>query len=181
MVYFLFRRRTFFLLIAPIILLLIAHTTPKSFHIGLPFVILGEVVRVWSAGYLSKLSNLITSGPFALCRNPLYIGSFLSCLGYCFMCNRIEAWIAGVGLFWLFHGGAVSYEEKLLSKKFGEAYTQYCRSVPRFVPRPRSLAGHGEFSIRQLMNNDEHVCVLANLLMVGLFALRAFGGNMIPF
>ena len=141
---------------------------------GLPVVILGELIRVWSAGYLSKLSSLVTAGPFALCRNPLYVGSFLISVGYFFMCNRLDAWIAGVALFWLFHGGAVIYEERLLRDAFGDDFAGYCKVVPRFLPRLRSLKGHGAFSMKQFMLNNEYRGVMATAVLSAFFGLIAY-------
>ena len=174
MVYFLFRRRTSFLLIASIILLFAANTTPKSFWIGLPIVIIGEAIRIWSAGYLSKMSRLITAGPFAIGRNPLYIGSFLISVGYFIMCNQPAIWVLGPILFWLFHGGAITYEEKMLAEKFGDDFKKYCATVPRLISIPHSLAGHGEFSMGQLILNREHKSMTGTALVIGLFAILAF-------
>ena len=174
LVYFLFRRRTFFLFVAPIVLILIARPTPRTFWMGLPLVVFGELIRVWSAGYLSKLSSLVTAGPFALCRNPLYVGSFLISVGYFFMCNRLDVWIAGVVLFWLFHGGAVAYEEKLLRDAFGEEFARYCRVVPRFLPRLRGLKGHGSFSMKQFMLNNEYRGAMATAVLSALFGIIAY-------
>ena len=155
-------------------MLLIAKTTQKSFWIGLPVVIIGEAIRMWSAGYLSKMSKLVTAGPFAIGRNPLYIGSFFISVGYFIMCNQPVVWVLGPILFWLFHGGAISYEEKMLLEKFGDDFKQYCASVPRLISLPRSLAGHGEFSKSQLIINREHKSMLSTAFIVGLFALLAF-------
>ncbi|MHB9035287.1 MAG: methyltransferase family protein [Armatimonadota bacterium] len=159
---------------ASVVLLLAANTTPRSFWIGVPFVVVGELIRVWAAGYLSKLSRLVTAGPFAIGRNPLYIGSFLISIGYFAMCNQPVLWVIGPVLFWLFHGGAIAHEEKLLEEKFGDEFRDYCKSVSRLVSIPRSLAGHGEFSVGQLMRNNEFNSIAGSVLTVGLFALLAY-------
>jgi len=176
-VYFLFRRRTAILWLSPVVMLCLARPTPLSFWAGLPFVVAGELLRIWSSGYLTKLSSLVTAGPFALCRNPLYVGSFLACVGYLTMCGRADLWVVGVALFWLFHGGAVVYEERILGEKFGADYANYCRRVPRFIPRPAALVGHGYFSLRQAMLNNEY-CGLASALTFSVaFAVLAFGNG----
>ena len=167
--------------LAPIVLILIARPTPRLFWIGLPFVIAGELIRMWAAGYLSKLRTLVTAGPFALCRNPLYVGSFLISIGYFFMCNRLDAWIAGVMLFWLFHGGAVVYEERLLREGFGDRYAEYCNTVPRFFPRPARPRGHGNFTIRQFILNNEYRGTAAAIVLSTLFGLMAYHPAFSPF
>jgi len=173
-VYVLFRRRTLFLFAASVLMLVVAKPTPEVFWIGLPFVAGGEAIRVWSAGYLTKLSGLVTAGPFALCRNPLYIGSFLISVGYFIMCHRIDVWILGTTLFWLFHGGAVIYEERLLREKFGEEYTQYCKTVPRFIPHIRDLGGAGRFSLSRVMANDEYRGAVTTVVVTALYGFMAY-------
>jgi protein-S-isoprenylcysteine O-methyltransferase Ste14 len=37
-----------------------------------------------------------------------------------------------------FHLFVVLYEERALRKKFGAAYEEYCRTVPRWIPRRRA-------------------------------------------
>lgn len=159
---------------------MIAKPTPSAFYTGLPFVVAGELIRIWSAGYLTKLSGLVTAGPFALCRNPLYIGSFLITLGYLIMCHNTIALVVGVVAFWLLHGGAVAYEEKLLSEYFGEDYARYCKEVPRFIPYPHSLAGQGDFTFQRAMGNDEFRSAAFLVAFVACFGMMAFGSFSIP-
>lgn len=153
--------------------LLLGRPTHTSVLIGLPLVVAGQALRLWASGYIVKLRELVTAGPFALCRNPLYVGTFLVSAGYFTMCNRLDVWIAGVVLFWVFHGGAVIHEERLLREKFGQEYVDYCRSTPRFLPRPRGLAGNGCFSWSQLANNNEYRGAVVALLMMALLFAKA--------
>lgn len=169
-----------FLSIAPIAILLLAKPTPALFWGGVPFAVVGEAIRLWSAGYLTKLKSVITAGPFALCRNPLYVGSFLISVGYFVMCNRPDVWIAGVALFWLFHGGAIAHEEKLLAEKFGKDYLDYCQSVPRLLPRLRRLDGNGEFSFAQLVLNREYRSASATVVLLVWFGLIAYYPHLAP-
>jgi hypothetical protein len=153
----------------------VARPTPEAFYTALPFVVVGELIRIWSSGYLTKLSGLVTAGPFALCRNPLYVGSFLISLGYMLMCHNPIVLVVGAVIFWMLHGGAVAYEEKLLCEHFGEDYAKYCREVPRFIPRPRSLTGQGSFSFQRAMGNDEFRGAAFLVLFVSCFGVMAFG------
>lgn len=155
-------------------LLVIAKPTPGAFYAGLPLVALGELIRIWSSGYLTKLSGLVTAGPFALCRNPLYVGSFLISLGYLVMCHNIVVFIVGIAVFWLLHAGAVAYEEGLLRERFEEDYLQYCREVPRYFPHPRKMTGRGSFSFQRAIGNDEFRGAALMALFVACFGLMAF-------
>lgn len=163
---------------ASVALVFFARPTPAKFWVGLPLVVLGELIRVWSAGYLTKLSGLVTAGPFAMCRNPLYMGSFLMSLGYMTMCNRPSVLIVGVILFWTLHGAAVAYEERLLRDKFGDDFKNYCKRVPRFLPRLSKSDGEGGFSFEQMMSNEEYRGAATAALLLTVFGLMAF--NLIP-
>jgi len=80
---------------------------------------------------------LVVVGFYRYVRNPMYLGFFLGwiCLWIVFgQANPIVitsalAVILGVHLFVLF------YEEPTLREKFGPAYSDYCRNVPRWLPR----------------------------------------------
>lgn len=180
MVYFLFRRRTAFLLIMPALILILGRPTFRAVLLGLPFIICGEAIRIWASGYLSKMSELTTAGPFALCRNPLYVGSFFINLGYFFMSNSLTIGIIGTILFCLFHGAAVKHEEGMLREKFGEPFIDYCKSVPRFFPRPRSMQGVGKFTFQQLKSNHEYKGLSGASAICALFALRAYYSSFQP-
>ena len=155
-------------------MLLVARPSREGVLIGLPLVVLGEGTRVWASGYLTKYSELVTAGPYALCRNPLYFGMFLISIGYFAMCGRLDVWIGGVVLFWLFHGGALVYEERQLRDRFTDQFTEYSRRVPRLVPRLRSLAGEGTFSWRRVVMNNEHVPLAVTIIVCAIFAVNAF-------
>src|SRR3989338_4068988 len=60
-----------------IILAIYAKSTNQGFLVGAIFIVLGEIIRMWSHGYLRKSRRLAISGPYAYVRNPLYLGNFL--------------------------------------------------------------------------------------------------------
>ncbi len=79
--------------------------------------------------------TLVTGGPYAISRNPMYVGMVLAGLG----AALITATLAGVILagayalvvrYWY-----IAYEEKALRLKFGAAYDAYCRRVGRWLGR----------------------------------------------
>ena len=78
-------------------------------------------------------SALVTSGAYALTRNPMYVGWSVSVLGLAL----------GTGSAWLLAGLAaaasaidreVDVEEARLLQRFGAAYTAYRDRVPRYFP-----------------------------------------------
>src|SRR5688500_5819202 len=51
-------------------------------------VAVGAWRRSWSAGILRKGCDLTMSGPYSVCRHPLYLGSFLMLVGFCHLLGR---------------------------------------------------------------------------------------------
>jgi len=95
----------------------------------------GLTFRVWATLYVGgrKSSVVVAEGPYSVCRNPLYLGSFLlaAALGL-----FIKSWAFAVGILYvsLRYIPRVSAEEKQLKERHGEEYVQFCRRVPRFIP-----------------------------------------------
>ncbi len=64
------------------------------------------------------------------CAETSYIGSLLIAAGS-HVCGRIDVWIIGTVLFWLFHGGAIVYEEGLLKERY--CVIRNMRLTPRIL------------------------------------------------
>src|SRR5258708_246498 len=58
-----------------------AEPTAWSLAAGAAVSLPGLLLRGWAAGHLAKNQRLATSGPYALTRNPLYIGTALAAAG----------------------------------------------------------------------------------------------------
>ena len=99
----------------------------------------GVALRIWSQRYLRyrlrEGKGLAIFGPYAWMRNPVYIGNLLMFAGLCVMCEL--PWAIPFVLGWggLVYHTAVRFEEDRLTKRYGDAYTTYCASVPRWLPR----------------------------------------------
>ena len=177
---FLVRRRTVFTWIIPLLLLAVSLALHRNgggwaaYGVGLALVILGEIVRFWSNGYISKDVEIATGGPYAHVRNPLYFGSLLLAMGLGLI-SGLGLWGVGamVALFFLFHLAAIFYEEAFLTAKFGEPYRDYVRRVPRLLPSPwPRTAGRGRFEWAQAVRNREPTTAFYQLIFVLLLSLR---------
>lgn len=77
--------------------------------------------------------RLVTSGPFALCRNPMYLGHLIFLAG---LALSLRSWAGGalaLGIAtWLQF--RVRRDEQRLAERFGEPYMQYCSRVKRWIP-----------------------------------------------
>jgi protein-S-isoprenylcysteine O-methyltransferase Ste14 len=132
----------------PFLLLMVvfARPTAASMAGGFLFVLLGEAVRFWGvsiAGSETRTTGtvggtyLITNGPFAYVRNPLYVGNMLIYAGIGLMSLALFPWLflAACGWFALQYALIVNREEEYLAARFGEEYAAYRNKVPRFLPR----------------------------------------------
>jgi protein-S-isoprenylcysteine O-methyltransferase Ste14 len=79
--------------------------------------------------------KLVEEGPYRIVRNPMYWSVAFVLLGEALVFHSLTlaglaaALFAGANLFVLF------YEEPVLRRKFGDQYEDYCRRVPRWLPR----------------------------------------------
>ncbi|HEY1288960.1 MAG TPA: isoprenylcysteine carboxylmethyltransferase family protein [Burkholderiales bacterium] len=77
--------------------------------------------------------RLVTGGPFALCRNPMYLGHLIFLTGLALV---LRSWLgAAIALgtaVWLQF--RVRRDERRLGERFGEPYLQYCSRVKRWIP-----------------------------------------------
>lgn len=83
---------------------------------------------------LKKGQDLVTTGPYAIVRNPIYLGLTVAMIGtgMVFGGYRVILSIACVALFsWV----RIREEEKLMSEQFGERYAEYQARVSAFIPR----------------------------------------------
>ena len=114
-----------------------------AWSIGAPLVVLGEGLRLWSIAHIGRSARtrkvkgrkLVASGPYALTRNPLYIGNVTIYLGFAAASGLF--WMMPVALVWFTfqYQCIATWEEGILRERQGEAYREYCAQVPRWIPR----------------------------------------------
>jgi len=78
-------------------------------------------------------SHLVTTGPFAITRNPIYLANTLLMIGVGLV----------AGIFWFIvlafvaafatQKVSIEFEEKMLSTKFGKKYKDYAKKVRRWI------------------------------------------------
>jgi protein-S-isoprenylcysteine O-methyltransferase Ste14 len=142
----LFRHRTSLPLPVAIIILTLrlgeAPPSPFLVGIGVGVTIVGELIRLWGVHHIGAISRtrserlgpLVASGPFALIRNPLYVGNILLWVGFALTARLV--WLAPVILVLLaleYHA-IVRWEETLLETRLGQDYRDYAARVPRWIP-----------------------------------------------
>ena len=78
-------------------------------------------------------SQLITTGPFALSRNPVYVSSELYVLG-AFLMNGTLVFALFLLLAPILVHMQIRREEAYLSDRFAEDYARYLKKAPRYFP-----------------------------------------------
>ncbi|MFD4422494.1 methyltransferase family protein [Agromyces sp. NPDC058484] len=88
---------------------------------------------------LEHPQSLVTTGPYAFSRHPMYVGWWLIHLGVGVL--RRSAWVAATlpAAALVEHLGGVLVEERTLERQFGDDWARYREHVPRYVGR---VPGH---------------------------------------
>jgi len=157
------------------IFLFFMHPSVRSLWIGGIVAFSGAFLRLWAAGHIEKGVQLTRSGPYALTRNPLYLGSFIMATGV-FISGQAYWLLPVFGAFFLgLYYPVMKAEEQELLRGHGEQFLQYMRAVPIFFPRlPSTPAGSSAFSWARAVRNREHR-TLAGLMVIQAFLIfRAF-------
>ena len=124
--------------------------TPMSWVSGMLVVSFGEALRLWgvaAAGPETRrrsrvVSKLVTHGPFAWIRNPLYFGNFFIWTGFSLVAGLQWFVPVAVAVFALEYTPIVRYEEAVLETTFGDEYRRYKESTRRWLPvAPVTLPG----------------------------------------
>lgn len=97
----------------------------------------GAAFRFWAVLYIGgrKGQAIATEGPYSVCRNPLYFGTFLMLLSLVAMLQSLTFAAGALAASSIYLGTTIFDEERRLTRKFGPAYLAYCQSTPRFIPR----------------------------------------------
>jgi protein-S-isoprenylcysteine O-methyltransferase Ste14 len=117
---------------------------------GYSFLLAGLAVRMWSILYIGgrKSHELVTDGPYSICRNPLYLGTSLLAIGAGLCFENVLMLIAVFLIIAPVHLLAARMEERHLLELFPDTYPEYARRVPRFWPRLSNYRSRETVTVR---------------------------------
>lgn len=114
--------------------------------IGGVLTVLGFAILIW-AGVLFKAkkttvnpfrpkttSSIVSSGPYRITRNPMYLGMLLLIVAAAFWWPHWWLTIPIIAIFYIYMTTMqIIPEERALEKKFGSEYTRYTQKVRRWL------------------------------------------------
>jgi protein-S-isoprenylcysteine O-methyltransferase Ste14 len=164
------RPRLLFFYPLGVVLVLVGRTSEASLVSGAVIALLGCALRLWANGYVGDrkvnetptpgqdptVGRLVTAGPYARVRNPLYVGTLLIGVGLFIAVGSL--WLGAVGfvLFVALYQRKILSEETLLRRECGGEFERYAGAVPRWVPALRGYAdAHGRWSWQGVLASQE--------------------------
>ncbi|HEU4565492.1 MAG TPA: isoprenylcysteine carboxylmethyltransferase family protein [Gemmatimonadaceae bacterium] len=158
----------------------LAQPTPATLAVGGGIALVGLLVRAWAAGHIVKNNQLATTGPYAHTRNPLYFGSFLIAAGFALI-GHWALLLLVIAFFALVYAPVIEREREHIRARFPEAYAEWERHVPSFVPRPLPWRGGaskegGRFSLALYMRHKEWRAAIAYVAVLAFLTWRMRNG-----
>jgi protein-S-isoprenylcysteine O-methyltransferase Ste14 len=112
---------------------------PEYFVEALAWIVFlaGACFRWWATLYIGgrKTKQLVSDGPYSICRNPIYLGTVLLTLSVAIFLQSVTLFIATLAVTVFYLTITVPIEEARLKSKHGRAFEEYCRRTPKFLPR----------------------------------------------
>jgi protein-S-isoprenylcysteine O-methyltransferase Ste14 len=111
--------------------------------IGVLMIAIGAISLLLAIAWLAKegvkpyppIERVITSGPYAYTRNPMYGGVVLVMVGQGLLFGSLGAVVYGICWLIAFYVFELTIDDPFIVKRMGKTYEDYCRDVPGWIPR----------------------------------------------
>jgi protein-S-isoprenylcysteine O-methyltransferase Ste14 len=115
-------------------------------YLAFPLWAIGGVILLWSfwnflnEGHgtpapIEPPKELVVAGFYRYVRNPMYVGILAIIIGHFLWFGFWNLFIYAVVVTIAFNSFVAYYEEPTLKRKFGVAYEDYLKKVPRWIPK----------------------------------------------
>jgi protein-S-isoprenylcysteine O-methyltransferase Ste14 len=181
---FVFKHRGALLAIPALAYVAFGKPTRASVAAGLPVAVAGELLRCWAVGYSGVTTRgdtvtapaLVTAGPYAHLRNPLYLGNLITALGFAVAftgglerARRSRLILFGLGTMAAVYATIVPLEEAYLDETFGDDYADYKTRVPALRPRIKPAPfGRGKYDSRTIVEAESKTFVAFGAMLAAL-------------
>ena len=142
----LFRYRSFLPIPLALVLLLVRTGEVDGRGLvtaGALLVLAGQGLRLWAVRHIGTISRtrttrygpLMTAGPYAIVRNPLYVGNWLLWTGFAVWSRLL--WMIPVAwlIFFVQYRAIAKWESSFIRSKYPGTYDEYARHVKPWMPR----------------------------------------------
>lgn len=128
---------------------------------GIVLALLGVGLRLWSAGVIRKSETLATTGPYALTRHPLYLGSLLLACGFLMTIGSLRDVVIVIAAALVLCVPSILAEERLMREKLGAQWLEYTKQTAVIFPKTLSAlkAVWTPWSFALWVRNHEYWCV----------------------
>lgn len=125
---------------------------PINIYLGILILVIGLALYIWTIMLFSQVEGtqapiaptqkLVTTGAFAISRNPMVTGVILFVLGLGIILNSLSFILIGfvIPISYLIYIKLI--EEKELEARFGEEYIAYKKKTPFLIPKLRGDKKH---------------------------------------
>lgn len=140
------------------------------FFLGVILVAVASLGRMWCSLYIAgyKDKELVTNGPYSLCRNPLYFFSMVGVVGVGFSTETFIFPLIFLILFSIYYPFVIRSEERRLEDSFGAAFEEYKRKVPSFFPCLSSLEEPDQYTVNPIVYRRHIFSALWFIWIVGI-------------
>lgn len=159
---FLYGTRGLWLLASVVLVLILKGVTDSGLPLWawgllLAVVATAATFRVWAAGFIGvpvrgrrvAAEGLVTGGPYAYLRNPLYLGNLVGTLALTGMSGLWYGPLIALAVWAAVYANVIPLEERYLRARFGDEFERYRRAVSRLHPAARAYGERrGRFSLR---------------------------------
>jgi protein-S-isoprenylcysteine O-methyltransferase Ste14 len=153
-------------------LVLLAEPSQASLYVSLPFAVVGLGIRAWAAGHLAKNQDLASGGPYAIIRNPLYLGTLIAAVGLAIASTNLWIFLLVAVVFLLVYFPVIEQEELHLRQLFPQ-FGAYAQRVPMLIPGWPPGGPLGGFRGALYVKNEEYKALMAFALAFGYLWWRA--------
>ncbi|MCE5185516.1 MAG: isoprenylcysteine carboxylmethyltransferase family protein [Planctomycetaceae bacterium] len=143
------------------------------FLAGCVLVGIASIGRLWCSLYIAgyKTKQLIISGPYSICRNPLYFFSLLGGLGAGLTSESLLIPLLIAAAFGLYYPFVIRHEEDKLQALYGSEFESYRNRVPRFWPQLSLLTEPTEYVVMPNVFRRHLFSALWFIWMIGILEI----------
>ena len=143
------------------------------FLIGILLVGIATIGRIWCSLYISgyKSKTLITTGPYSMCRNPLYFFSFIGSLGVGLSTETLTIPLLLMLGFVIYYPYVIKREYTRLISLHDDKYKEYCENTPAFIPSFSLLKEPEEYMVKPVIFRKSLFDALIFIWIIGFIEL----------